>query len=323
MQDRASLEARVRGRVVGHHRHPVLNHLVGDGPRNLLELGVAEPALGDRRHELAGGLVPEQDRDAVHVHDLEGHVHDHAQQAVEFQLRGELLSGGEEQRQLLGLPLLRGGGGHLELAAAGGPVPAGDARRQAAAHLQLTDDVVAGGRLLEGRWCRLPRERSERPQPEHHFAERHRVVGPEPSGRDPAAVDARPVGAAEVADLHTVGLRGQLGVAARDRGIVDRDVARYSAPHHQAPAGRQLENLLSRGADEAVRGHGGKIAQALAARANASSTARAFASVSRNSERGSESATMPAPAWIQARPPRITQVRMAMAVSRVRAPQPT
>ena len=58
------------------------------------------------------------------------------------------------------------------------------------------------------------------------------------------------------------------------------------------------------------------------AKASASNTALALASVSRHSAAGSESATMPAPAWTQARPPRITQVRIAMAVSIVRAPQP-
>ena len=37
-------------------------------------------------HQLAGGLVAEQDGDPVHLHDLEGHVHHRAEQAVELQL---------------------------------------------------------------------------------------------------------------------------------------------------------------------------------------------------------------------------------------------
>src|SRR3954468_3248043 len=61
----------------------------------------------------------------------------------------------------------------------------------------------------------------------------------------------------------------------------------------------------------------------LPASASASNTARALASVSRHSAAGSESATMPAPAWIQARPSLMTHVRIAIAVSRLRAPHPT
>ena len=50
---------------------------------------------------------------------------------------------------------------------------------------------------------------------------------------------------------------------------------------------------------------------------SASNSACAFASVSRSSAAGSESATMPAPAWSVARRPFIVRVRMAMQKSRL------
>ncbi len=94
-----------------------------------LHLGVAQPALGDRGHQLAGGLVAEQDGDPVHLHDLERQVHHRAEQPIDLQLRGELPGDLQQERELLGLPLLGGRGRDTKLPPVERPVAAGDPRR--------------------------------------------------------------------------------------------------------------------------------------------------------------------------------------------------
>ena len=90
-------------------------------PSRLLEMvGTSSPVR----------LVAQQDGHPVHLHDLEGHVHHRAEQPVEVELAGELLGDLQQQRELLRLPLLGGGGGDPELAAAPGPIAAGDAWRR-------------------------------------------------------------------------------------------------------------------------------------------------------------------------------------------------
>ena len=240
-----------------HHRHPVLNHLVGDGPRHLLELGVAEPALGDRGHQLAARLVPEQDRDAVHVHDLEGHVHDHAQEAVEVQLGGKLLGRGQQQRQLLRLALLGRGGGYAELAGTGGAVPAGDAHGQAATHLELADDVVAGGRLLECRDAGSPGSGASGlsrnitlPKVTESFGRSRPAVTRLPSIQVPLELPR--------SRTSTPSASAVSSARRRKWWIVDRDVTRHPTPTSRAAAGGELERLLQWDSTRRVRRDGGK-----------------------------------------------------------------
>ena len=116
---------------------------------------------------------------------------------------------------------------HLELAH-GWTVPAGDARRHAAAHHELPDDLPAGGTHLNGEGWPLMHVggRAGCRQAEDHLAEGDGVLEPEPARRDPGAVDEGAVRAAEVLHLHAVGADDELGVTAGDGRVVDGDVAR-------------------------------------------------------------------------------------------------
>src|SRR6185437_14658742 len=189
-------------------------------------------------------------------------------------------------------------------------------------HHQLADDLAARRRFGRyGRALDRLRRRAQHGESKGDLAEGDRVLEAETSGGDPGAVDAGPVRAAEVLHLDPVGAHRELGVASGDGRVVDRDVARDPASNQESASFGKLERLVAGGADEAKRGHAGIYGggsagdQARCASASARSTARALASVSRHSAAGSESATMPAPACTQARPARMMQVRIVMAVS--------
>src|SRR6185295_13869167 len=112
---------------------------------------------------------------------------------------------------------------------AGAAVAAGNPGRPPAADDQLANDVVTGrGRWLQGR---LSRRLSRSPlllKLKEHLPEGDGIVGIEPPGGDSAAVDAGPIGTAQIPDLDSIGSHDQLGVAPGDRRIVDGDVAGYA-----------------------------------------------------------------------------------------------
>ena len=136
-------------------------------PRRLLEIvGTSSPVSS----------FAQQDGDPVHVHDLERHVHDRAEQAVEVELAGELLGDLEQQGQLLGLALLAGGGRHPELPTAGGPSRLVMPARHPPLTIELADDVSPGG-LARLRGAPARRQRASRPcEPEGDLTEGDRVV---------------------------------------------------------------------------------------------------------------------------------------------------
>src|SRR3954463_13959916 len=130
----------------------------------------------------------------------------------------------------------RGGGGW---GGGGGEGGGGERRRQ------------MGGGMIAGR---VPGA-----EPVGDLAESHRVVGLEVPGFHPGAVDAGPVGGAEIADVHPGVGDDELGVTAGDGGIVDGDVARHPAADDQSPTRGDLEALVPGGADEPEGGHGGTV----------------------------------------------------------------
>ena len=113
---------------------PSADDLVGDRARHRLRLHVALFGPRNRRHQLAGGLVAQQNRDAVDVHDLEGHVHDVRSSRSRSNSAGQLLRDVEQHRELhrlarLGRSRRRPAAGRRRRALA-----ARDARRRAARH---------------------------------------------------------------------------------------------------------------------------------------------------------------------------------------------
>ena len=203
------LEPESAGALCDTHRDPLLDHLVGDGPRHLLELGVAQAAPGHRGDQLAGALVPQQDGDPVHVHHLEGHVHHRAEQPVEVELAGELLGDLEQQRELLRLALLAPTRRPPGAARSRRAVPAGDAGRSPP--LTTSCRTICPRRPLVGleRRCwrgaagAAPGDRRTAPgaswnAPCRRSWSRCALSCPLV---DPRAVDTGPVGAAESLDL--------------------------------------------------------------------------------------------------------------------------
>ncbi len=119
--------------------------------------------------------------------------------------------------------------------------------------------VTGRGRWLQGqRIGRLSRSPLLLELKEH-LTEGDRVVGTEPPGGDPAAVDTGPIGAAQIPDLDPIRPHDQLGVAPGDRRIVDGDVAGHAPSNDQGTARLELKALFSGEADETV-GHGRKDA---------------------------------------------------------------
>src|SRR5204862_4391227 len=194
------------------------------------------------------------DRDAVHVHDLEREIHDLVEQAVQLLLLRQLLRYLQQQRQLFLAPLLLTLAAHLEVRRPFRLVD--DDRRDATADGQLPDDRAAGdtafaaglgAREFGGGWHDLrPREgRRHLFDAKRHLAEGHDVVGARLGLGDLGAVQERPVGRAEIGDADAAVGEDDLGVAARDRGIVDGDVARDRAPHHEFAPELEVDRLFA------------------------------------------------------------------------------
>ena len=173
-----------------------------------MRLGVAQAAPGDGRHELARLLAPEQrcvTRSTLMISKVTSTiVRSSRSRSSSAESFWETSSSICELERLAGLA---GGGAPPGAGPTGGSVPAGDARRHAAAHHELPDDLAAGGpasAAMAGRWTRGA-GRAGVAQAEGHLAEGDGVLELEPAGRDPRAVDAGAVRAAEVLHLDAVG----------------------------------------------------------------------------------------------------------------------
>ena len=236
-QDGLAAEAGVLRRVLRDDGDALLQDLVGDRAGNLHRLRLTDAAPRDGGYQLAGLLVPEHDGHPIHAHDLERGVHHGPKQPVEIELGGQLLRDLEQHLELEGLAGLTARGIHPELPGRRA-VPAGDPRRHAAAHHQLTHDLSPGDRRLRRDGGPLDHRcrGASRGEPERHLAEGDRVLEREMAGGDPGAVDAGAVRAAQILHLDAIGAHGELRVPAGDRRIVDGDVAGESTTDDERPA---------------------------------------------------------------------------------------
>ncbi len=223
--DGLALESGIGRGILGKHRHLLLERLAGDRAGHVLgKLDVGQPGSREPWHQIVPPLPPQENRDPVHPHDLEGNVGDRVEQTVEIELARELVRYGEQERQL-----------------ARGPLPLRDAPGR-----ELPDDRLSpcSRRGRWGGWCGDIRCRRHQLEVVGHLSERDRVTGREPAGGQPASVHVGPVRRAKVLHHDAVRLGGQLGVTAGDRRVEDREIALDPASHDHAPALGQIEALI-------------------------------------------------------------------------------
>src|SRR5438034_629137 len=132
-----------------------------------------------------------------------------------------------------------------------------DDRRDAprGAHRQLAHDGAAWRRLAGGEvrgrhHLRAGHGRRHGHDPEGDLAEGDDVVLRRLRLVDAGAVQEGAVGGAEVLDADPVLRQGDLGVAPRDRGVVDGDVARDRPADDQGPALLQVNRLFAGGGEQ-------------------------------------------------------------------------
>ena len=259
-ENRFPLETLVGGGVVRQNRDPLFHGFPGDRLRYVLRgARIAAAALGNAGDQLVRLPVEQQNRHAVDVHDLEREVHHLVEQTVELLLLRQFLRDLEQQRQLLLAPFFLSLGAHLEVRGALRLVH--DDRRDAARDRQLPHDRPAdhpafdaglGAREVGGsRHDLRPRHRHcDLFDPKRDLPEGHDVVGARFGLRDLGAVQERSVRGAEVGDADAALGQHDFGVTAGDRGIVDGDVARDGAPHHEFPPELEIDRLFAGSAQQ-------------------------------------------------------------------------